>query len=401
MLYDAATRFRIRPLKRRRDGDEVILGDPKKGLYIAISAESEAVLDDLAAGRTVGETEELFQRRFGERPDLQGFLGYLEEKGWIERASHDRAEPFEDDAAGPPAAARLVGRILFAPPALGLYGLSVIAALAVAWLHPASRPTREALLFKAHMSLMGGVMFAILLSTALLHEMGHIAAGWAVGVRPRLGIGHRLWTLVAETDLSELWLLPRRDRYLPILAGPIVDAVLASLLVLFGAALGTPAGSLGFQVLQASVLLLLLRLLWQCFLYLRTDLYYVLTTLTNCRSLMADTERYLLDRLSRILPGVRPRDLSHLSATERRVVVLYAPVWLGGRAFALAVLATVQLPVMAAYFRNIADLLHKGPAIGLYRYADALIVAVFLTALTGGGLYLWIRSWRTFASEAS
>jgi hypothetical protein len=40
-------------------------------------------------------------------------------------------------------------------------------------------------------------------ATVFLHEMAHlVAARGAVGVSSRLGISHRLWYLVAETDMT-------------------------------------------------------------------------------------------------------------------------------------------------------------------------------------------------------
>ena len=56
-----------------------------------------------------------------------------------------------------------------------------------------------------------------------VHELAHLIAARAVGVNSRMGISHRLWYLVAETDLTGLWSVTRNQRYLPMLAGMIVD----------------------------------------------------------------------------------------------------------------------------------------------------------------------------------
>src|SRR5215471_17865569 len=75
------------------------------------------------------------------------------------------------------------------------------------------------------------------LVTVFLHELAHLVAARAANVSSRMGIGTRLWVLVAETDMSGIWLASRRQRCLAFLAGAALDAVMASglLLVVFAA----------------------------------------------------------------------------------------------------------------------------------------------------------------------
>ena len=112
-----------------------------------------------------------------------------------------------------------------------------------------------------------------------LHEMWHWLAARALDLRTRFGIDRRLFFLVFETDLSQLWTLPRRRRYGPQLAGLAIDMVVMGVL-LAGQLVVAPV-----RPLRAMVFVLVASTVWQCMLFLRTDMYGVLVTATGCRDL--------------------------------------------------------------------------------------------------------------------
>src|SRR6201999_3517219 len=102
-----------------------------------------------------------------------------------------------------------------------------------------------------------------------LHEFGHLVATRAVGVNSRMGISHRLWYLVAETDLTGLWSVPRNQRYLPMLAGMIIDITVLSLIVLLLLCQDLRLfmlSSFSLHLLRAMAFTNLMRILWECFL---------------------------------------------------------------------------------------------------------------------------------------
>src|SRR6185436_7611074 len=146
-------------------------------------------------------------------------------------------------------------------------------------------------------------------------EFCHLLAARAAGVKSRIGIGNRLWVLVAETDLTGLWAVPRNRRYLPLLAGPISDGVFASLIVflLYSQSHGhlhLSSGMVG--ILRACLLLYLARLLWQLFFFVRTDFYYVIALFFGCKNLMKDTQRFIQSRLSYLFRGRSKEDQSRI-----------------------------------------------------------------------------------------
>lgn len=76
------------------------------------------------------------------------------------------------------------------------------------------------------------VTISIITTTAIgwfllyLHEFGHLLAAKSIGIKSRIGLGHRLVFPVAETDMSNIVLLPHKRRYRALLAGMAWDGAL-------------------------------------------------------------------------------------------------------------------------------------------------------------------------------
>src|SRR5215813_14706271 len=82
-----------------------------------------------------------------------------------------------------------------------------------------------------------GVQTCALPILQLVHEGYHALAGRRLGLNSTLRIGHRFIYVVFETSLDGLVAVPRRQRYLPMLAGMLTDVVALAALILAAAAL--------------------------------------------------------------------------------------------------------------------------------------------------------------------
>jgi putative peptide zinc metalloprotease protein len=141
---------------------------------------------------------------------------------------------------------------------------------------------------------------------------------------------------------------------------------------------------------RAVLLLYLLRLLWQCYFFLRTDFYYAISNFLGCTSLMRDTRVWLRDVLARRLGLGKGQDQSDLPARERRMVRVYAVVWLSGRSLAIATLLLVQLPLLVQYAMLLGRTL-GGQAAPAAETAPRLLAGLFFTTLLLTGFGLWLR----------
>jgi putative peptide zinc metalloprotease protein len=400
--YTSDARVVVRPFTRQQEAEETVIGRPETSVFLVLPNDAIEILDELASGKTVGEAQAEYQQKYGEIPEMEEFLGYLESKGFVD-PWRDGGPPAEAPQEPGPAAVRFhftnipqaFAQRIFNRRTLAACGVLISLGIVVLALQPSLFPSWKDLFFRQHMSAITLTVIALYFLSIFIHEMSHLLAARAAGVSSRMGISHRLWMLVAETDMSGLWSVPRNERYLPLLAGPLVDATSASLLLMLLFADGRhwltlwpPAAS----VARAMVLVYFLALSWQCFFFVRTDFYYAIANYFGCKNLLKDTEDFLRNLARRWIPAVKPVDQSQIPESERKVIRGYAAVWTVGRIAALCILFFVHIPLLVSYVRLIASTLSAGYRGNADAYLDTLLMTSFVTLPLAAGFWLWIRS---------
>jgi hypothetical protein len=153
--------------------------------------------------------------------------------------------------------------------------------------------------------------------------------------------------VVFETSLDGLAVVPRRRRYLPIMAGLVADAVAVCGLTVLAAATGGVIRGLALALAFTT----LPRMAWQLYLFLRTDVYHLIATATGAvdldtvaRGLLANQVNRLLHRPLRDDRGWHPRDV--------RLARCYAPQLVLGYGWMLATLAIVAVPLALHFWRS-------------------------------------------------
>ncbi len=398
--YPREATVTVHSFSRQEEGEDVIIGRVDTGVFLAVSPDAVEVLEQLAQGKSVGEVADNYQQKHGAALDLDDFLRNMEQKGIIIPAEAGIQK--ESNRKGTGSGLRYhfanfpqgLARRIYGWQAL--YGYALIFFLAVGCLiyRPSLIPRPRDLYFPDHRTLTWTLLIGLSYGGLFAHELGHLIAARALGINSRMGISHRLWYLVVETDLTGLWSQPKRRRYLPLLAGVITDVVSGSLtlLLLFAHAqrwLVLPI--LLERLARAMAFTYLMRILWQCFLFVRTDFYYVIAAAFNCRSLLGDTQDFLRNVLSRILPWVRPVDQSGIPARERKVIQVYSLVWVLGRIGAVCLLWMVTVPVLLRYSRAVAEVVRAGYFANPGKFIDALVLALYFLVPLALGLTLWIR----------
>jgi putative peptide zinc metalloprotease protein len=402
-VFNRESRVQVFPFSRQPDGEEVIIGRPETGVFLAVPPDAVDVLDELAAGKPIGDVERAYEATHGETLDLTDFVELLHAKGLIEpidgsRETKGAVTPAQRDVGNRryhfATFPQSVARVLFGTPVLAACLLLSLLALAIVIENPAMAVGPKDLYFPDHSTLSILLLTAITYFTLFVHEFAHLVAARAVGVNSRLGIGHRLWVLVAETDLTGLWSVPKKRRYLPLFAGMIVDCVSCSVLIelLFVFTYyRVNTYPLGLRIARAVVFTYLMRIAWQFLLFLRTDIYYVLVNYLGCRNLMNDTETHLKNWAARVIPGVKYRDQSGIPAAEARVIRIYSLLWLAGRAAALALLFFVTIPVCALYIRKFVATFHAGFSANPFAFLDCLLLTSYILVPLLIGMTLWIN----------
>jgi hypothetical protein len=405
LSYVKSDLIEVEAFTRQKDGEEVVIGRPESNVFLALPVEALEILDSLSRGKTVGEAQAEFARAHGIEPDVDDLLQYLEQRGFVRQRGQS--------AAGRPLAQRAAGRTgdgvryhfeqipvpfakrFFGPWPLALYLTIIAAALAVAIAHPSLIPGRDSLVFSEHRTAKLVVLSLVAYATIFLHEFAHLLAARAQGVKSRIGISNRLWFLVAETDMTGLWAVPGRQRYLPMLAGPLLDSVSASLLFLLLFAQSKGAFTLvpvADQLVRAMIFVYLFRLLWQCYLFVRTDFYYVITTYFGCKNLMRDTQVFVRNLFRRAAGSKKLIDQSHIPPRERRVIRMYSVLWVCGRGLAFFSLFYITLPVLFRYLHVAYVALARGYRGNSYQFIDSMAVGALNMMPVAIGLALWIMS---------
>jgi len=84
--------------------------------------------------------------------------------------------------------------------------------------HPQLAPSYRNMFFTNYLVAVELVAFLGQVPLLLLHEAAHTLAGRRLGLPTRLAVGRRLYYVVFLTTMDSLVSVPRRSRYLPMLA---------------------------------------------------------------------------------------------------------------------------------------------------------------------------------------
>ncbi|MFD5825254.1 hypothetical protein [Lentzea sp. NPDC060358] len=383
-------RLEFHPLTFVEEHDGITVGRPDAESYATLPEDGAALLRRLSEGMPVPDAADWYRAEFGESIDMEDFVAALHELRFIR-------EDGESPAVRREVRFQRLGRAVFSPLAWSAYAALVVAALAVLVLLPALRPHADHVFFTSSLVAVQIVLTLSQVPAILLHESFHVLAGRRLGLPSRLSVGRRLYFLVVQTELDGLLSVPRRRRYLPFLAGMLADVLLFSLLTVTAALTGPNlVGRLGLAVAY----LIVLRLAWQFYVFLRTDLYFVFTTALGCTNLHEATTAWLRGKFSR-LPGVREStsDDEDWSPRDRRVAPWFALISVAGVAFLLVTLAVAVVPVVAGFAVRTWTALTQGTSGGAGFWDSA--VSVLLIVVQVVLLVVVSRRDRTSRKEAA
>jgi hypothetical protein len=353
------------------DGEEVTVGRLDAGEFVALPADGAALLRELVDGRTPEQAADWYLRTYGEPIDVLEFAADLDELGFLRP---------EGETAAPVAPVRWqrLGRAVFSPAGAAVFTALLIAFAIAVSRSPRLLPHYGNLFFTPYMSVLILVTFATQLPLILVHEAAHTLAGRKLGLRSSLSVGRRLYYLVFQTTMDGLVAVPRRKRYLPILAGMLTDVAVLAVLTLIAAATQRPDGSVPVAggVCLAMAYMTLLRLIWQVWFFLQTDLYFLAVTVLGCVDLHA-TAQQLLGNRWRTLLGRAPRhDPAAWHPKDAAVARWYAPLMVLGYAFSLTTMLLGVLPAAVRIFSAALGRLGGNGAQGGTGIADSVLFLV-------------------------
>ncbi|MGW4794576.1 hypothetical protein ACWEPC_19425 [Nonomuraea sp. NPDC004297] len=374
MTTSGSAAVRLRPLSVVPEGeDEVLVGDPATGTFVTMPAVGGVVIAALGRGASLDEAAAEAEAFAGQPVDVPSFVATLGELGFL---AEDTGEEGSGDAAQPVRTAPIQARRwmtsirpeavrpFFGPVAWACYAACLLFALGVFAVRPdlVPDPAVDAFPFD-DIGLSALAWLPFVWFAAASHECGHWLGARALGLQTRFGVDRRMIMLVFETDLTQVWTLPRRRRYGPLLAGLAVDSVLLAALLtgrlLIDSGLWTPPALVG-SLLAAWVFIKVMQMLWQCLVFLRTDLYAVLVNALGCRNLWRVKSLMLRRAFGRLTPE-QAAELADAAEADLRAGRWFRWVWLAGLLGVAAWFCLLLLPVFAAVLSWAADGLAEGP----------------------------------------
>ena len=377
--FDLDQPLTLHPITYLDEGDEVTLGRANSDNFGVFPADGAALLRRLEAGLTPREAQSWYAEEYGEPVDIVEFLEVVEE--------FDLLAPAGEVAQAPPEVRwRGLGRAVFSPVAWVVYAAVVIAALVAMTRDSALVPHFRNIFFTDSLIVLQLGIFFGQMPLILFHEGFHALAGRRLGINSTLRIGRRFYFIVFETSLDGLVSVSRSRRYLPILAGMIADVLVISALTL-GAAVTDGWVS---AVCRAFAFVTVLRLYWQFYFFLRTDLYYLVTTVLRCDDLQSVAGQMLRNRFYRLL-GRHDRlvDETAWGERDRAVGRWYSWVLLAGYGFLVVMLAVAVVPAMLVMLGIVISRFQGHPTV-----LNTLDSLVFLTLSIGQFVFAGVLAHR-------
>lgn len=341
--------LRFWPLASLDQGDSVTVGRSDIDVYISLPQDGAALLRRLQVGDSPAQAAHWYAEEFSNAVDIHGFIQALTEVEFVDTTPSDlsRAVPTAEGSQTAVPGQR-VGTMLFSRWAWLVYGALAVAGGWVLFSEPQLRPGPRQLHFGTSITVTYLLITVGLVPFLLAHEGFHSLAGRRLGLRSATHVSHRFLFLVIETRLDGLVAVPRRQRILPILAGPLFDVLAFFALTIFAYLLGPVRSteSVARDIALALAYAMLIRVIWQFYFCMQTDIYALVSVLLGTNDLHGASRWQLGLWVNRL---ARTGRTSRIAATawspqDRRHARWYAPVMVIGYALLLITAVMTVVP---------------------------------------------------------
>lgn len=375
------TRVRFHDLFRGQEEEGLILvGRKDIGSYVSLPKEAIEVIDLLDSGKTVGEVKKITEEKYGEDIGVEDFVRDMVTNEMVKTVdgyeiattSQVQKDLFSKVTA------RYVGW-LFSRYAWVVYGAMAVVSVLLFAAFPQHIPKPEDYFFHPWYSVAVGFMFLFGWVLLAIHELAHLFAARSVGTEGYFSLSNRLVFIVAQTNLGNIWTVPREKRYVVYLAGMAWDAVMVFfcliLLVLSDYNI-IKLPVLVYNFLKAVNFIKVWGIIWQFRFNMQTDVYYVLSNYFKCRNLLGDTQSYIKNLTAKISARIKKVDMSSNTEQEMRVIRFYAPIYFVGAFVTLVTFIFRQLYVLVLQVIRAFDGLTAGYAANPPAFMDAVVLVV-------------------------
>ncbi|MGM7721180.1 PqqD family protein [Metabacillus sp. Hm71] len=377
--------------QRPENEEEVLIGRPDIGQYIILPLIAIDIIALLNEGRTIGEVEKIASDRMGEFVDVLDFTKDLVSEYQLVHQIDGKVVNEKLELKGHFSwISQRTSQFFLNPLTFAFLTAAFVFGLLVCIWNSKYIPVYSDFFLSS--SLVSSLAAGMILSWVLLflHELAHLMASRSVGVPSRIGISHRLVFLVAETDMSNIILLPAKKRYKPIFAGMAVDGGMFGIGVLL-----LLLHDVGFLALPSAVIMLikfcnlnaLFSLAFQLMFFMETDVYYAFTTKFKCKNLLHNSRLYIRKCLN-LMKEHQLEEWEYIDKDEKKIVKGYSWFYLIGVCWAIAFFLFYVLPLTFTFVSDAIVQTFNSEMIS-WNFFDGIII--LLLSLIEFALLIW--SW--------
>jgi putative peptide zinc metalloprotease protein len=389
MVFTYETHVALKQLAIRKDKKHYIVEDILTGEFYEMPEVCIWAIELINQGKPLDEVEnELLVRYSDEDIDILDFVSQLLELNLASELNGEKilSSLSEQNKNGFSWLPESLGRFFFNTISSKLYLLLLMASAGLILFKPDLFPRYSDLFM---FDLMFQNIIALLLISfflVILHEFGHVLAIRSEGLPAKIEVGNRLFFVVLETDMSQVWKLPAEKRNKLYLAGMNFD--LAVLFLALAAQLFVSDSTITMGFLKLVVLDTFIRLIYQTAVFMKTDIYYVIENLTGCYNLMENGRNFL----SKWLPFLRVPE-TETFAGEEKFVRRYAGFYLAGVLLTFIITAYYYIPQMIF---AVSEIMLPGflEPITSIRFWDSVVFLLQIVLILGLLLYSWTKKYR-------
>lgn len=328
----------------------VLVGRQDIASYMSLPVEALEVIDLLNSGIPVGETRKILEEKHGEEAEVEEFVEYMIENEMV-KSIDDIQIATTSEVQKALFSSITAGHVswMFSKYARAVYITAAIACLTIFALLPTYIPRPSDLFFHPLYFVAVGFMYFFGWILVAYHELAHLFAAKAAGTEGNFSLSNRLIFVVAQTNLGNIWTVPREKRYTVYCAGIAWDVILTLgclILLIFSDQQVLVLPTLVYNFLKAIVFIQVWRIIWQFRFNMQTDIYYVMSNYFNCKNLLGDARTHIKNSLSRVWSRFESVDMGNIPASEMRAIKWYAPLYFVGTTVTLATFALRDMPII-------------------------------------------------------
>lgn len=375
------------PIEIRKDKKRIIIEDKTSGEFFEMPEICVDAISLMNQGEQLGNIELLLKEKYPyEDVNLLEFaeqLIDLQLLDSIDGVKIDKQE-IQREQLGFLWISPKIGKFFFNKFTYFLYGAIFILNILLFIVNPSLFPHHEDIFVFDLMvvNVLFWMFFTFLF--VLIHEFGHVLAMRAHNLPTKLEIGHRMFFVVFETDMSSVWKLPSKDRNVLFLAGLSFDSLILFVALILQLIFQSEQGII-LGLMNLAVFDVVLRIIYQCCFYMKTDLYFVFENVSGCYNLMEMAQQTIRKKL----PFLNSHAREEVVFSEERNTVFTFSVF-----YFLGVVITIALYII--YF--IPEVIHAGkqllPGFGMAPTSLAFWDAVLFTLQVSIFLLLLLYSYR-------